>query len=358
MIGFYINLPIGAAVLLFLALLLETPTPPAAKSSTLKQHIKQLDPLGTVFFLPGTTLLLLALQWGGTTYPWSSARVVASLVLASVFLLCFIAVQIVKKDTATVPPRILTQRSIASAVWYTFTTGASMQIVLCYVPIWFQAIQGVSAVNSGIRTLALVIPMVIASGGSGIVCNRIGLYAPQMILGSVIMSVGAGMLTTWDVHASSGKWIGYQVLYGFGMGLGFQAPNMAVQTTLSRPDIPTGIALIFFSQMLGGAVMVSAAQNVFVGKLRDYLSGIPGVDAGALAEAGTTTLRDMVPPDILERVLEAFNRVVTKTFVVAVAVSAAGIIGATCVEWNNVKDGEGQAEKRKVNQKADGGGKA
>ncbi|KAF2740216.1 major facilitator superfamily transporter [Polyplosphaeria fusca] len=350
---FYINLPIGAFVILFLVLFLHTPSPPTSETASLTEHFLRLDPIGTLIFLPGTTLLLLALQWGGTTHPWSSVRVVTCLVLAFALLVLFIAVQVWKQDAATVPPRIITQRSVGAAVFYTFMNGASMQVVIYYIPIWFQAVQGVSAVDSGIRTLGLVLPMVVASAASGIVCNRIGHYAPQMILGSIITSVGAGMLTMWQVRSSAGQWIGYQVLYGFGMGLGLQAPGMAVQTTLSRKDIPTGTALMFFTQMIGGAVFVSAAQNIFASKLRIYLTGIPGIDAAILIESGATALRRMVDGDMLAEVLKVFNTALTKTFYVAVAVSIAGIVGALCVEWNNVKNGEGQGEKKRMMKKSD-----
>lgn len=35
----------------------------------IKAKLAQLDALGTTFLLPGVVCLLLALQWGGLTYP-------------------------------------------------------------------------------------------------------------------------------------------------------------------------------------------------------------------------------------------------------------------------------------------------
>jgi hypothetical protein len=63
----------------------------------------------------------------------------------------------------------------------------------------------------------------------GITTQKIGHYTPYAIAGSCIMSVGAGLLTTLQVDTGEGKWIGYQIIYGFGMGLCFQAPNLAAQ---------------------------------------------------------------------------------------------------------------------------------
>jgi hypothetical protein len=51
------------------------------------------------------------------------------------------------------------------------------------------------------------------------------------------------MLYTLKVNSSAGKWIGYQLLSGFGAGSGVQIPFIAVQVVLSNKDMPTGNAM-------------------------------------------------------------------------------------------------------------------
>lgn len=121
-----------------------------------------------------------------------------------------------------------------------------MMIMVNYLPIWFQAIQGVSAVESGIRTLALVLSLVVGSILAGIITYQSGYYTPTAIFSSVVMSIGAGLISTWQLDTSSQKWIGYQILYGIGFGLGFQQAQSGVQTVLSKEDVPIGISLMFF----------------------------------------------------------------------------------------------------------------
>ncbi|KAF2470168.1 major facilitator superfamily transporter [Lindgomyces ingoldianus] len=344
---FYINLPIGGVTIIGLLFFLHVEGTNLAKTLTPAEQARQLDPIGTLAFLPGVICLLLALQWGGSTYPWSNGRVIACLVLAGILLTVFILVQIYNGEKATLPPRILKLRSILSALWYSFFSGSSMMVVVYYIPIWFQTIKGVSAVNSGIRTIALILALVAASMTGGSVTYRTGYYTPCMIVGSMIMSIGAGLLTTWTVDTDRAKWIGYQVIYGFGMGLGMQQPNIAIQTTLSKRDVPTGTALVFFVQQLGGAVLVSAAQNVFASKLRIYLAGIQGINVPEVIHAGATGLRLVVPKELLRAVLVASNRALMKVFLVGVVVSCLGIVGALTMEWRSIKDGEGQGERPK-----------
>lgn len=91
-------------------------------------------------------------------------------------------------------------------------------VTVYFLPNWFQSIKGVSAMESGIRLLPLMLSMVVGSITGGIANPKIGYYTPFAIVGSCVMSVGAGLLTTFQVDTCEGKWIGYQVPYGLGLG--------------------------------------------------------------------------------------------------------------------------------------------
>lgn len=97
------------------------------------QKINELDLLGTFFFLPSIVCLLIGLQWGGSRYEWGSARIVVLLVFAALLAAAFIAVQIWKQEKATVPPRIIKQRSIAFGTWFSFWLGAGYFLLIYYV---------------------------------------------------------------------------------------------------------------------------------------------------------------------------------------------------------------------------------
>jgi MFS family permease len=77
---FYINLPIGAVSMVVLLVVLKVPSP-AKDGTTIREQFIQLDPLGTLCFLPGVSYLLLALQWGGSKYAWNDARIIVLLLL-------------------------------------------------------------------------------------------------------------------------------------------------------------------------------------------------------------------------------------------------------------------------------------
>ena len=333
---FYINLPIGGVAMVILFFILHIPGARNANTSW-REQVSQLDPIGTVFFISGIICLLLALQWGGSTYPWKDGRIIALLVLFAVLISVFIAIQRWKQESATVPPRIFLKRSIAAGMWSQFCVGSSMMTMVYYIPLWFQAIKSVTAVRSGIDTLPLIISLVVASIMAGALVQRLGYYVPFMIANGIIMSTGAGLITTFTPSTSHSKWIGYQIIFGFGLGLGMQQANLAAQAVLSRRDASTGIALIMFCQQLGGALFVSIGQNVFSNELIKGLRPISGINPATVVKTGATEIKNVVDVRSFNEVLVAYNGALTKTFTASVVMAALSIIGALCMEWKNIK---------------------
>ena len=98
--------------------------------------LSQFDPVGTVLFVASIICLLIALQWGGSQYPWSDGRIIALLTVFGVFLVAWVAAQWRGGDNATVPLRILRQRSVAFSTFYIFMGSASFVLLIYYLPIW------------------------------------------------------------------------------------------------------------------------------------------------------------------------------------------------------------------------------
>ncbi len=116
-------------------------------------------------------------------------------------------------------------------------------VVVIYIPIWFQAIKGVSAVESGIRNIPMILGLVILSIVSGVIITILGYYTPWMILSSVLMATGAGLLSTFKLETGHAMWIGYQIIYGFGVGAGMQQAIIAAQTVCTLDDVPTATGM-------------------------------------------------------------------------------------------------------------------
>ncbi|KAK8141247.1 hypothetical protein G3M48_000441, partial [Beauveria asiatica] len=337
---FYINLPFGAVTVFFIILFLHLPdTRSQLTNTSLKEQLLSFDLEGTFCFIPGIVSLLLALQWGGSRYPWGNGRIIGLFVVFAVLIAAFIAIQVWKKDKATVPPRIFMNRTVWACASFVVCLGAAFFIMVYYLPIWFQSIQGSSAVNSGIKSLPLILGLVVLSMISGGFVSALGYYTPFMIASAVLMAVGAGLLSTLEIDSGRNAWIGYQCIFGFGVGLGMQQPMVAMQASLQAADVAVGTAIIIFAQTLGGALFICVAQNVFQNKLKEVIAAanIPGLTLDAVNYVGATGARTHFEGDALAVVLSAYNTAITNCFYVAVALATLSMVGAAFTPWNSVK---------------------
>ncbi|KAJ9271103.1 hypothetical protein DTO212C5_2761 [Paecilomyces variotii] len=336
---FYINLPFGAVTAIFIIFFFQTPGKKVKSNLTLIEQLRQLDFEGTALFIPGVVCLLLALQWGGTTYPWHNGRIIALFVLFGVLISGFVGVQIWKQERATVPPRVFMNRNVWACSLFAASLGAAFFVMVYYLPIWFQAIKAASAVKSGIMNLPTILTLVIMSMIAGGLVTYVGYYTPFMLLSSVLMAVGAAMLSTFDVTTPHEKWIGYQIIFGAGVGFGMQQSMVAVQAALDAKDVPVGTAIIMFSQTFGGALFISVAQSVFENQLVSKVTAahIDGLNPAIVVSTGATQIQALIPKQFLPAVLAAYNAAVTHTFYVSVAMACISLVGASAVQWISVK---------------------
>ncbi|KAJ5875635.1 uncharacterized protein N7473_012982 [Penicillium subrubescens] len=340
---FYINLPLGFVCALVVVFFMSSFSGGKGGTVGLKEQVKQMDVPGTLILLPAIICLLLALQWGGTKYPWDNGRIIALLVLAAILQSVFVFIEYRSGDRATLPFRVLKNRNIWGSSIFGSSVVASFFTMLYYIPIWFQAIKGATPIKSGVMTLPLVVSYVIFSFGTGSLTSVLGYYVQWGYLTVILSAIGTGLMTALKVDSGHAEWIGYQVLFGAGIGCGMQTSFSAPQTALPLEDIPVGTAIVMFTENLASAIMVSVAQNVFTNQLKTNLSEYaPAVDASAVISAGATEVQQLVPEKLYQVVLFAYNKALDQTFYVGVALSCLGIIGVLGLEWISVKGKKGK----------------
>ncbi|KAF1739643.1 Efflux pump roqT [Beauveria bassiana] len=136
---FYINLPVGgvAMAIVVWAVHINRNTK-HSEGLSIVQRILKLDLVGTAIFIPAIVCLLLALQWGGATYPWSNSRIIGLFVGAGAMIALFIGVQWWRSDQGTFPPFLFKNRSIVAAMSFCFFFGAGFFPLIYYLCKYFQ----------------------------------------------------------------------------------------------------------------------------------------------------------------------------------------------------------------------------
>lgn len=307
-------------------------------------------------------MLLLALQWGGSTYAWSSSCIIGLFCGFGVLAILFTYSQLRLGDNATLPPRLFKNRNVVLALAFAFFFGSGFFAIIFYLAIYFQSVKGSSATHAGIQLLPLLIATVLSSIATGGLITAIGHYTPVMLVCMALFSVGSGLITTFGLHTASPAWFGYQVLAGLGIGVGFQGGVLVVQTVLPLPDIPVATACVSFFQSLGGALFIAVSQALFTNAL---LAGIeknaPELDAQIFLHSGATSIRGILEGlgrmDRLDVVLQAYVDGLTHCFWITAACAMAAFVCCCGLEWRSVKQGTGEKREGDVEAKVVGGEK-
>lgn len=250
---------------------------------------------------------------------------------------------------AIIPTRILSQRTVAISCTFNFLMSIAHSTHIYYLAFYFQTVLGTNAVTSGVRCLAYGIPCSLAIIVTGACITAKGHYVPFMWLGTAVFVAGCALIHELDIDSSMGEWLGFQIVAGAGIGLAEQVPFIAVQVVLPDADMPTACALVIFFRLLGGAVGLSIAYNLFSGALIPRLKDAAGVNVSAILEAGASDLADSVPTDVLPLVRRAFSYGVTRAFVLPIVVGGLSLLLSFGMQRRWIPDDRKDAQGEDVN---------
>lgn len=349
-LSFICSLPVGALSAGVVLLVLNPPRLPESETpKPLLRRLRELDLVGAGLLTAAITCLLLVLQWGGKRYSWGHGLIVGLLVVFTLLMAVFVGTQIWFGEQAVLPPRIIKQRTVAAASVFQVFLGGAAYLFMYYLPVFFQGVRGSSAVESGTQLLPILLGVVISSFLTGALITAFGFYTPFLIASTALFTIGAGLITTYNVAMLNSTWIGFQILAGAGLGAGFQVPQAAVQTVLAQEDIPIGSSALIFFQNLGSTIFLSVGQSVFQNSLTAALvKKAPTVNPSLVFSAGAAGLRQSLERngqgDAWPSVMASYTVGLQATFEVSMGLSLGAFIASLFFEWKSVKQGKGNLE--------------
>ncbi|KAJ5094686.1 hypothetical protein N7456_010547 [Penicillium angulare] len=309
------------------------------KQLSVIQRLEGLDWYGLVTQLPMTICLILGLQWAGTTYEWSNWRIILLFALIGVLAILFFLAERIGGKTSMISLPLLRQRNVAFSCVVGFCNFAALWILDNYLPLYFQVVRGADTLGSGLMYLPTTLSMSICALASGPFTSKLNYINPALLLGSVLSVVGAALMTTFEPHTPAGRWIGYQIIYGIGVGMAFQPPFIALQIVLEESLVPAGLVLLNFVQMLGGIIFLSISQNIFLDNLLASIlaKNIPNLDAATVKQSGATGLQGLVPAEYKPEIILAYNSAIIDILYIALGLVSVGLIAALGLEWRPIE---------------------
>lgn len=200
--------------------------------------------MGTILAMACIITYTMALQYGGQTKSWSSRTVIGLLFGFVALAIAFGAWEYFQGERAGVPRHLIHDRNVWVPSLYGLFFGGSYFTAIFYLPIYFQSIDNVSPIQSGVRNLPLILTVTIGVILSGAIVSKSGIATPFMVVGATLATIGTGLLYTLGIGTSTSKWIGYQILASFGWGFSYQLPIMVGQGTAQTHDIASVTSII------------------------------------------------------------------------------------------------------------------
>ncbi len=279
---FWINLPIGFAAFLMTN----------RKLKLLPRHERphQLDYWGAAWLIVASTSLLLALSWGGVRFAWTSPEVLG-LVAGSVVFWAAFFVRLFRAPEPLIPISVLSDQVVYSATLAAcFAMGTFIGLTI-YVPIYLEGVIGLTASQSGLALVPLMLGTVTGATASGRSMTYFKRYklVPLIMMGISVASCATLALLGRQLNL----WVmeGLFMLISLGLGTILPLSTITIQNTVPLHQLGTATASMNFFRSLGGALIVAAFGTIVLsgmaggqGGQHDMESLIRGADAEHLAQ--------------------------------------------------------------------------
>ena len=238
---------------------------------------------------------------------------------------------------ATIPVRILSQRSAVAGFGFTLFLSMAVSAHVYYLPFYFQSVLGTSAHQSGINTLPYLFSLLVGPMVSSSVAQLVGHHLPLMLGGSILATVGSGLLFTLSPKTTEGQWIGYQILTAIGAGLCRQMTFSAVPLMLPADDLATASALVAFCSSLGPTLAIGIEQCIFTNEFGRHTASMSGGVATKLMRRGGTDLNAIVATPLHGELKQAFNFAITRAFALSIPCAGAALCCTLVMDWSKVR---------------------
>ncbi|MFF0718864.1 MDR family MFS transporter [Micromonospora sp. NPDC003816] len=260
---FYLNVPLAILAIVVCSRVIRL------VPFTRRKH--SIDWLGALLLVAGVSSLLLALSWGGNTYPWGSAAIIGLFVAGAVLAVAFV-LQERRVAEPILPLRLFRSATFALANGAGFVLGLVMFGSIIFIPLYLQIVKGASPTRSGLLMLPMMAGIIVTSVLTGRAMSRIGRYKWFPVSGSVVLLVGMLLFTRLQVDTSLWVAFGFMTVIGVGLGLCMQSLVLAVQNSVSLRDLGAGTSSATFFRSLGGSFGVAILGAVLSARLAAEMS--------------------------------------------------------------------------------------
>ncbi|CEP15431.1 hypothetical protein [Parasitella parasitica] len=290
------------------------------------EQMNQVDFVGVSLWCGGVVCLVLALSWGGTTFPWSNATIIALLCVAGALLITFgVYEQKMAKDPI-IPRGIFANRSSVLILIAAFCYGGCFQSLMTYVPLYLSVIRQEPSMASNLELLCLVLLACIFNVLTGLAIVKTGTYTWASRSSLCILVIACGLLQLLNVDSSRGLIVGLMVVTGIGSGGMINSEIITAQASVCIEHVPSMVAFMTFCDQVGGITGIAAQGSVLSNTLATKLNSLqlPGVVPEQVRQSSAYLWS--LPEPTQSIVKDVYMQAVKKSFWGSFAFAAAGLV--------------------------------
>ena len=202
---------------------------------------------------------------------------------------------------------------------YGFLAGVVMFGAIIFLPVYLQAVQGMSPTLSGLAFLPAMVGIFATSIPAGQLISKTGRYKVYPVIGAGLLTLS--LLGLSRLAADTPYWQAAIPIFllGAGLGLTMQTILTAIQNSVDYGDIGTATGATTFFRQIGGAIGVALFGSIFANRVRVELASRLPAGAKIPKTINPAGIRDAVRPTRL--FADAFAAALHPVFLMAAGVS-------------------------------------
>jgi EmrB/QacA subfamily drug resistance transporter len=255
---FFINVPIGLAVLAGSGILVEG-----------ERSKGRLDTFGAITGTAALTALTFGITRGGE-HGWGNPVTVGAFAVFGVMLVLFLISQ-ARSSNPMLPSWLLRERNRAGSCAAMLSTGAGLMGTFYVLTLYLQQVAQFSPTRTGLAALPFSVGIIVGAGVSSKLIER---FVPRLVAGPglILGALGMAWLSTLDADSSYFAHV-MPAVFLTSLGLGMSAVTMTLTAVHGVADEWTGVAsaVLNMSQQIGAALGLAIFTTVAVSSSQERL---------------------------------------------------------------------------------------
>ena len=306
---------------------------PKKEVSDWRTKFRRVDFLGAFILVGAVFTMLLGLD-SGSNISWSAIVTIVSLCLSFPLFILFGLVEFRFAAEPFAPRRIVFERSLIACYLCNFFSFAGWLSFLFYLPLFFQAVDGLSASQAGLRLLPGIVAGVSGSLFGGLLMQTTGKYYWLTVCAYTMLTVGfvpillcTGLLVNNTYGISVGLAMG-----GFSNGIGVTTSLIGLIANASTEDQAVATACSYLFRSMGSVVGLALSATVVQQSLRTQLES--HLHSGKDAEKIVRRVREsldyikILEPEIQEVVRQCYSVATRNGFSLMLCFSACAMLSS------------------------------